>query len=161
MSEPIAARASHAPHPGGRTAADLSSLLTELARALRASRDTKPDPATRAAVIDRAFLAFHVELERCGPIDLRMGEAGFDGTASGAVPAARLEDLIDALRHNDVRRIRFSAGLSRDAFYDLLRYLGGEAGGERPTACTGLDLEGANGGETTTPGEAQGNESLH
>ena len=123
--------------------------MTELARALRCSA-AQPDcdEGTRRELLDRAFLAFHVELERSGPIDLQIENGGFraDGLPE-RVSAKRVEDLFEALRTHDVRRVRFTPDLSRDDFRAFVEFLDDHCEAQRAdsaargkSACSGAGL---------------------
>jgi hypothetical protein len=151
MSGPIGAESSRESRLGERTVDDLSSLATELARAMRGRYSPDCDDAARRRLLDRAFLAFHVELERCGPIDLCIESSGFHSNdLCDRVPAKHLEDLLEALLQHDVRRVRFTPGLSRNAFHAFVDYLdphrgngrrgGGDAAAGPPGCGSGITI---------------------
>ena len=63
-----------------RTRTDVTSLLLELARALRGYCFYGETDAQRRPLLDRAFRALSGELSRAGAIDLELREAGFSLT---------------------------------------------------------------------------------
>lgn len=109
---------------GDRTPADLSSLLVELSRAHKGMRFYAEGDAARADLLDRSYLAFHVDLERAGPLELWIDNTAF--RASGVadrVPHGHMAELARALLARGVQRLRFEPALTRDAFHafgDLL-----------------------------------------
>lgn len=108
-----------------RTNADFTSLLLECARALRGfSFYAETDPKRRP-LLDRAFRALSSELERSGPIDLRLGEGTFilDGLATPIPAGGALDPLAGALGRHGIERLRLDPSLTRnalDGFLDLL-----------------------------------------
>jgi len=109
---------------GDRTAADLSSLLVELSRALKGLRYYEEDHPAHRDVLDRAFLAWRVELERSGPIALHLDEGGFraDGVDQ-AVATTHLHELAAAFGEHSVATLRITPELTRQAFHELLGLL--------------------------------------
>jgi len=60
-----------------RTKTDVTSLLLELARALRGFAFYKETDSQRRTLLDRAFRAVSGELSRSGSIDVELTRAGF------------------------------------------------------------------------------------
>lgn len=109
---------------GERTQADLSSLLVELGRVLRALRFYGEADPTRADAVDRSYLAMRGELDRAGALELWIDERSFRVTGvAHPVPHGHLVDVAEALRGHGVERVQFTPDLSSDsfrAFVDLL-----------------------------------------
>jgi hypothetical protein len=109
---------------GERTSGDLSSLLVELGRVLKGLYFYRDDHPARRALLDRAFLAWQVELDRAGPIELRVEEPVLK--ADGVHEAIALDshpEVAAALRACDVRRLRLTPDLTRAAFDALAELL--------------------------------------
>jgi HEAT repeat protein len=113
-----------------RTRMDVTSLLLELARALRGFCFYGETSAQRPPLLDRAFRALSGELSRAGAIDLSATNEGFrmvglpDIVESNGV----LGPLESALSTHGLRRLRLDPALTRDAlraFLDLLGQPGG------------------------------------
>jgi hypothetical protein len=110
-----------------RTAADLASLLVELSRALKGLRFYDQDHPAHRDVLDRAYLAWRVELDRTGPLELQFDGDGFraDGLREH-VPTARLRELIEALEEHQVATLRVTPALTRQGLGAFLRGLAEE-----------------------------------
>lgn len=140
-----------------RTSADLSMLLVEWGRALKGLAFYAPGNLARKDVIDRAFLAWQIELERGGPVEIHIETDGFRGAdIHGRIGAPHLDELGAALRGCGVHTIAFAPELSRDAFRVVLE---GLASSDRDTSLTEqLREAGAVGitinGESPTPAAA-------
>jgi HEAT repeat protein len=109
---------------GQRTTGDLSTLLVELSRALKGLRFYPEGAPSRRDILDRAFLAWRVDLERAGPLELWIGESSF--SASGVrepVAHGHLKGLAQALLDRGVERLLFTPDLARRAFHDLAELL--------------------------------------
>jgi hypothetical protein len=109
---------------GQRTAGDLSSLLVEFSRALKGLRFYPEGDPSRRDILDRAFLAWHVDLERAGALELWIGESTF--SASGVrepVAHGHLAELAQALLDRGVERLLFTPDLARRSFHDLAELL--------------------------------------
>ena len=108
---------------GERTAADLSSLLVELSRALKAVRYYADGPAQRD-VMDRALLAWQIEIERAGPLELWVEDQYFRATGiSESVESLHLHDLLELTTERNLRSMRVSEGLCRSSFHELACWL--------------------------------------
>jgi HEAT repeat protein len=140
---------------GERTPFDLASLLVELSRAQKGLGFYAEGDRERSLLLDRAYLAVQVELERAGPLELWIDAAHFRVTGvDQALPHSHMADLAEALRTRDVQRIEFLPGLTRDAFNafaDLLqrsqqglKHCGGFARGLAARSNAGIRI---NGGE--------------
>jgi HEAT repeat protein len=143
---------------GERGVADLSGLLVELSRVQKGMGFYAEGDRARAQLLDRAFLAFQVELQRAGPLEIWIDEDHFRGTGLGeTLPHSHMAELARALREREVERVEFLPGLSRDAFNafaDLmnlsdkgLEHCGGFARGLAARSNTGIRI---NGGEEDT-----------
>lgn len=113
------------PHWILRTPADLTSLLLELARALRGLAFYPETDPSRDPLVDRAHRAVENELSRAGPIDLRIDDEGFhiSGLHHPVPSTGVIADLSDALSRHQVQRIRLDPILSRHALHGLLELL--------------------------------------
>ncbi|MCZ6784874.1 MAG: HEAT repeat domain-containing protein [Proteobacteria bacterium] len=108
----------------GRTAGDLTSLLVELMRALRGLRFYGSEHPARRALLDRSFLAWQVDLERAGTLELRIENAVFRGSGvSEPVPHGQLTDLAQTLIARGVDCLTFSPQLERAAFHAFVELL--------------------------------------
>ncbi len=109
---------------GERTAADLSSLLVELSRAVKGLAFYEADHPARRDLVDRAYLAWRVDLDRSGPISLQTGPDSFraDGVDE-SIAHGHLADLGRLLRERGLDRIGIGEDLSRGAFQSLLELL--------------------------------------
>lgn len=118
MSEPTTSWAT-------RTPADLSSLLLELARALRGLAFYGETDPGRGEFVDRAFRAFESELTRAGPIDLRIDPSGFrlEGLETPVSCSGVLGEVAQILERHQIERLRFEATLTRHALHALLDLL--------------------------------------
>ncbi len=108
-----------------RTSADLTSLLLELARALRGLAFYAESDPHRAPLVDRAHRAVASELSRAGPIDLRIDEAGFHlvGLEQPVRSEGVLAELEAALVRHRLERVRLDPTLTRHALHGLLDLL--------------------------------------
>jgi hypothetical protein len=108
-----------------RTKADLTSLLLELARALRGFCFYGETHAQRRPLLDRAFTAVSGELNRAGTIDLELTDAGFRliGLPQIVESNSVLGPLETALSGHWIQRLRIDATLTRDALHGLLDLL--------------------------------------
>ncbi|MEE8165872.1 MAG: hypothetical protein V3T64_09915 [Myxococcota bacterium] len=109
-----------------RTAADLKSLLLEIARALRGLAFYSETDPRRGPLIDRAYRAIESELSRAGRIDLRVDAEGFHLVGlNQVVPSSEvIGGLASALWRHRLERIRLDTTLTRDALRGLLELLG-------------------------------------
>lgn len=108
-----------------RRTADATSLLLELARALRGYASFVEQPQRRRALAERAHQAVTAELARSGPIDLALrGETFALAELSERFDArGGLAILHAALARHGIRRLRIDAALSIDAlhgFFELI-----------------------------------------
>jgi hypothetical protein len=108
-----------------RTKTDVTSLLLELARALRGFSFYRETDPQRRTLLDRAFRAVSGELSRSGSIDLELKEAGFwvAGLSEAIESDGVLTPLKTALRTHNLSRLCIDPSLTRTAlhgFFDLL-----------------------------------------
>jgi len=109
---------------GERTLADLSSLLVELSRALKGLGFYAEGHPSRADLLDRAFFAWKIELERAGPLELWTSESGFRASGIGEqVSHGPMQELARALLEHDVQRVAFSPQLARESFHAFVELL--------------------------------------
>jgi hypothetical protein len=109
-----------------RTRTDVTSLLLELARALRGYCFYGETDAQRRPLLDRAFRALSGELSRAGAIDLELREAGFSLTGMPPIVESDgvLSPLETALGAHGIQRVRIEPSLTRDALHGFLDLLG-------------------------------------
>ncbi len=125
-AEPTAspiARVSHAWH--ARSAADATSVLLELARALRGFASYADAPVRRRTLAERAFQAVTADVARAGPLELSVRGETFALLELPERLDARggLAVLHVALVRHAIERLRIDARLTVDAlqaFLDLL-----------------------------------------
>lgn len=140
---------------GERTSTDLASLLVELSRVQKGMGFYAEGDPARSQLLDRAYLAVQVELERAGPLELWIDETRFRATGvAEALPYSHMTELAEAFSTRDVQRVEFLPELTRDAFNafaDLLhrneqglKHCGGFARGLAARSNTGIRI---NGGE--------------
>jgi HEAT repeat protein len=109
---------------GERTAADLSSLLVELSRAQKGLSFYAGDHATSHDLLERAFLAWQGELERAGPLDLRIDASGFQATdVEETISGSHLDGLVETLLARGIHHLQFSRDMRRETFCDFVRLL--------------------------------------
>jgi len=108
-----------------RTRADVTSLLLELARALRGFSFYGETHTQRRSLLDRAFRAVSGDLSRSGSIDLELSEAGF--RVAGLPQAIQSDSVLGplevAMRTHGLSRVLIDPSLTRTAlhgFFDLL-----------------------------------------
>lgn len=117
------ARVSHAWH--ARSAADATSVLLELARALRGFASYADAPVRRRTLAERAFQAVTADVARAGPLELSVRGETFGLVELSERLDARggLAVLHVALVRHAIERLRIDARLTVDAlqaFLDLL-----------------------------------------
>ena len=100
---------------GQRTPADLSGLLVELSRALKGQGFYEPDHPALRAILDRAFLAWQVEIERAGPIELSVEDDGLR-CVGVAEPQPLEATLGDQLRMHAVEALQATRELTHADF---------------------------------------------
>ena len=109
------ARASLAAFPpsadGGRTPGDVTALLVDLGRLVKA-RQFYPDghPLLRE-VFERGFRAFEAEIRRGGPLELEIRQGGFR-LGNEPVGRGRVDDVAQELVKRAIRMLRFDAALT-------------------------------------------------
>jgi HEAT repeat protein len=108
-----------------RTGADLSSLLLELARAIRGLAFYDQTDARRMPLLERAFRALESELTRAGAIDIRLEPEGFHlaGLPESIQASGALHDIAESLERHQLSRIRFDPTLTPTALHGLLELL--------------------------------------
>jgi len=118
------APASHAAAPS-RTVADVKGLLVELARACKGLSFYAEGHPARADLVDRAWMAWRLEVQRGGALALQREPDGLriDGVDQLLTPAA-IDELEVALHDRDVERIELGEDATRESFTALLELLG-------------------------------------
>jgi hypothetical protein len=113
---------------GSRSAADLSSLLVELSRLIKAMSFYPVESAQRKALLDRTFLAWQADLSRSGALTLVADSGRFASPdVDGSVEFGRVYNIASALLGRRIEQLEFSPQLGREAFGGLARLLAGEA----------------------------------
>jgi len=157
-------RAEPARGAGRRTPNDVSALCVELLRAVRehefrgarrggGSGGGAGRAAAASAGLDRAFRAWHADLERRGPLHVVVDERGLR-TAGDSMPVGRgrLDELARRLRERGVTALTFEPGLDAPAWRAFVALLSADpaevarhGGGAAllPEGAAGLVLEGA------------------
>lgn len=109
-----------------RTQTDVTSLLLELARALRGFCFYSETDAQRRPLLDRAYRALSGELKRAGVIDVDCSQAGFRarGVAGVVESDGVLGPLEQALEAHGIVRLQLAPELTRDALHAFLDLLG-------------------------------------
>ncbi len=109
----------------GRTPADATSILLELARALRGFASPEAAPPRRRALAERAFQAVSSDVARAGPLEITLRGETFDivGLSERLDARAGLAELRRALVQHSIERLRVDAKLTVDALQGLLELL--------------------------------------
>lgn len=115
-------------HPtgaGGRSPADVTSLLLELARGLRGLAAPGGTPTRHRALAERVFLAVSADIARAGPLDLVVrGETfGVPDLADRLDARGGLAELRRALADHAIERVRLDSRLTLDALQGFLELL--------------------------------------
>ncbi|MBK7951258.1 MAG: hypothetical protein IPK00_21490 [Deltaproteobacteria bacterium] len=118
---------------GVRTLADATSVLLELARALRGFATFGDERVRRRGLAERAFQAVRAEIGRSGPLEIAVRGETFSLSELPERLDARggLAILRSALAHHSVERLRLDPSLSLDALHGLLELLVQPSGTER------------------------------
>lgn len=118
---------------GARTLADATSVLLELARALRGFASYHDERVRRRGLAERAFQAVSAEIRRSGPLELVVRGETFCLPDLPERLDARggLAILRSALAHHSIERLRLDPTVSLDALHGLLELLVHPPGGER------------------------------
>ena len=103
-----------------RSGPDVASLLVELGRLLRACRFYGQGHATVADLFRRTVRAFQGEIERAGPLELRIEAGSFQFEGGRLLPHV-LDELATELVVRRLRSIRLGAPLDADAFAALVQ----------------------------------------
>jgi HEAT repeat protein len=103
-----------------RRGPDLASLLVELGRLLRACRFYEPGHPTLAESFRRTIQAFQGEIERGGPLTLRIGSGSFLFEGARLAPQV-LDEVAAELAERRLRAVRLDSPLDPDAFAAFVR----------------------------------------
>jgi len=125
-AEPDAAPSARGDLAGrARSAADTTSVLLELARALRGLAAYSDAPLRRRALAERAFHALTADVARAGPLELSVRGETFAVTALADRLDARggLSVLHGALTRHAIERLRVDAKITVDALQGFLELL--------------------------------------
>ncbi|MCC6642249.1 MAG: HEAT repeat domain-containing protein [Deltaproteobacteria bacterium] len=111
--------------PGARSPADVTALLVELGRLVKA-RQFYPDrhPLLRD-VFDRGFRVFEAEIRRGGPLEIEVRQGGFR-LAGEVVGRGRVDDLAQDFVRRAIRRLGFDVALTQAAIERLVAVLATE-----------------------------------
>lgn len=109
----------------GRTPADATSLLLELARALRGFSSHQGAPPRRRTLAERAFQAVSADVARAGPLEIALRGDTFAvmGLSERLDARAGLAELHRSLAQHSIERLRVDAKLTIDALQGLLELL--------------------------------------
>ena len=109
----------------GRTPADATSTLLELARALRGFASHEGAPLRRRAMVERAFQAVAAEVARAGPLEIVVRGETFDVTDLKQRLDARggLAELRRGFAEHSIERVCLDAKLTLDALQGFLELL--------------------------------------
>ncbi len=120
----MSAPSKDSPEWGERNATDVTSLLVELSRVLRGVGFHEEGDPARVDLLDRAYLAMHVELERAGPLQIRVASDRFhiEGLPDEIGPGV-MNDLANALVQRGVERLALTPDVSREAAHALIDLL--------------------------------------
>lgn len=131
LSTPNASSGARLPAWQLRTSADATSVLLELARALRGVASYPDSPQRVRSLAERAFLALSANLARSGPIDLtRRGEMlALPELGDRLDTRSGLSILHASLARHGIERLRIDASLTVDALTGLLELLARPARG--------------------------------
>ncbi|MEB2344069.1 MAG: HEAT repeat domain-containing protein [Deltaproteobacteria bacterium] len=108
---------------GGRTPADVSTLMVELGRAFKGWSFYPPEHPARAELLDRTCRAWQGDLRRNGPLALEVRRGAFWLPGGDAPISSRSDDTARQLQLRAVRRVVFDGALdvpTLTGFLDLL-----------------------------------------
>lgn len=108
-----------------RFVSDVTGLLVELARACKGLSFYAEGHPARADLVDRAWMAWRLEMQRAGALTMRCEADGLrvDGIDALLTPAA-IDELHVALRARRIESIVLGEGTTRESFRALLELLG-------------------------------------
>jgi len=112
---------------GGRTPADVSTLMVELGRAFKGWSFYPPDHPARAELLDRAWRAWRGDLRRNGPLALEIRRGAFWLPGADAPISSRSDDTARQLYVRAVRRVVFDAALDAPTLAGFLDVLVADA----------------------------------
>ncbi len=106
--------------PAPRSAADVSTLLVELGRAMRGLEFYAEGERARSEILERSFQAWRAELARSGPLRIEVRRGAFwIGGSDIPVGRGRLDELARCFARRDVRRLDCTPDLEPEAFQAL------------------------------------------
>ncbi len=125
MTEAMKSEASAGTPTAARTVADATGLLVELARACKGLSFYGEGHPARTDLIDRAWMAWRLEVQRAGRLDLTCERGGLRirGLDQLFTPAA-IDELHHALLDRDVEALALGEDVTRESFAALLDLLG-------------------------------------
>lgn len=118
-----AERTQEQPGAGGRTPADVSTLLVEMGRACKGWSFYPPEHPARAELLDRTWRAWQGDLRRHGPLTLEIRRGAFWLPGADAPVSSRSDDTARQLYVRAVRRILFDAALDAPTLAGFLEVL--------------------------------------
>lgn len=108
-----------------RTLADATGLLVELARACKGLAFYAEGHPARADLVDRAWMAWRLEVQRAGAVEIECEDAGLRIVGlEGLLTPAAIDELHLALRDRGVAKLMLTADVTRESFGALLELLG-------------------------------------
>jgi len=110
------------PADGGRNPGDVTALLVELGRLVKARQFYPQGHPILGDVLDRGFRAFEADLARSGPLELELRQGAFR-LAGEPLGRGRVDDLAQDLVTRAVRRLRFDPGLTAEALQHFVATL--------------------------------------
>lgn len=118
-----AERTQEQPGAGGRSPADVSTLMVELGRACKGWSFYPPDHPARAELLDRTWRAWQGDLRRHGPLPLEIRRGAFWVPGAEAPVSSRSDDTARQLYVRSVRRVVFDAALDAATLASFLDVL--------------------------------------
>ena len=109
---------------GGRSAPELTALLLELGRLVKARRFYPAGDARLVRLFERGLRAWQADLARHGALELEVAAGGFRTWPQGETLGARqLSELVEELRARGVSRVRLDADIDAEALAGLVEVL--------------------------------------
>lgn len=113
----------------GRSAPELTALLLELGRLVKARRFYAPGDPRLVKLFERGLRAWQADLARHGALELAVGPEGFRAGPEGELlPARQLAELVQELVAGGVSRVRLDADIDAEALAGLVEVLAADRG---------------------------------
>jgi HEAT repeat protein len=111
-----------------RASSDAVAVALEVSRVLRGFRFYPGDDPRRTELLGRGFQCVRAELDRHGPLELELADAGLRWRdAPLPLALASVDDLVRAMRAQTRPRLCLDAGLDATGFARLVETLAGDA----------------------------------